>query len=156
MLRILAVAAMLQVGCVGAHGARGRAVAIDATLAGGGALIAAATIRDGGFAPFLVGGLLVVPGLAGLLLTGISALGEHLRDDVEPLVAVRPWTAPGSRAPFLGTGSELVSRILAAARVPDCEGALASLDVLWARDLSTHAQVVRDPDVAACISGGGP
>ena len=152
-------------GCVGAHGTRTRAYAIDAVIgvAGGAILVGALSSHTDfrtGLALASIGLPLALVGTGGALLTAIGHLGEAQRDGMPTLVAVRPWTAAPDQVPFDPTSApaallDETRRAVAAARTEDCETALEIVDRLYTRDRTVHARLVRDPGVAWCIMPGG-
>lgn len=156
----LVASATLLGGCVGAHGTRARAVAIDGTLlAVGGAALALAFNAKGddvwGYA--IVGVTATAIGGGGLVLTGISKLGESMRDAhfPRPVFAVRPFTPLSERTPFdastvTGRQHELATEALTQARSQHCDEALDAVDRLWT-STDIHAAISRDPAIAGCI-----
>lgn len=147
-------------GCVGGPGTRKRAYTIDSvvTAAGGGLLLAFFSSHGDLGASLLVGlsGLtLGTVGVGGLALTTISYAGERERNGHgDPVVAVRPWTSRGAREPFDASKKPIVKPALEAARAGRCADALVDVDALWIVDPEVHAQLVRDPAIAACIDLG--
>jgi hypothetical protein len=161
----LAVAVSLCGGCVGAHGTRGRAYAIDAALAvAGGTLVAVGLNSNVGagnaFGVELLGFPIALAGTAGAMLTVLGQIGETRHGDGPALIAVRPWTAATDRAPFDPASvpaplADDARAVLDAARAKDCDAALEGLDELYPRDRAVHARLARDPSVARCIVGDG-